>query len=115
MIRQDFAIVNKTEKTNVTERADALRTDIFSLACDMPKQECPPIATQMAESITKIIELLDMTDNIYNREMIKSEVKMLHLLNELALQQEMISSDQFEKISQKVAECQQILFYKRFH
>jgi len=111
---------------NVTERAEALRSGIYSIASDMPKQACPPLAEQLSDSVTRIIDLMYVANDRYinqndqaKRELlqknVKSEIKMLSLLAQLAFERKIITLEQFEDIAQKTTECKQILFYDVFH
>ena len=128
MVRPEFAkkkepLNNKT--MTATERAEALRTEIYSLASNMPKQQNPSLATQMSASISKITELLYMNEDSFItqsnaekrevlRENIKAEIKMLSLLTQLAFERQNIDREQFDEIAQKIAECKQILFFDSF-
>jgi len=125
MVRPDFAKNKKNDRfedSNATKRAEALRTEIFSLASDMPKKHCPPLAAQMSESISRITELLYMNDDSFInqnsaekretiRENISTEIKMLSLLTQLALERENIDRVQHDEIAQKIHECKQIVFF----
>jgi len=131
MVRPEYAQVNKNEQQtthkNLTaaERAEALRTEIYSLASNMPKQQNPSLATQMSASISKITELLYMNEDAFinqgnaeKREVlhegIKAEIKMLSLLTQLALERGNIDRTQYDEIAQKITECKQILFFNAF-
>lgn len=108
------------------EKAEKLRSSMYTIASDMPKQSCPSLAVQMFESIAKIVELLYIANDPYNNEHSSSsrqvlrrnaraEIKMLSLLTQLAFERRAITIEQFEEISQKTAECKQILFQGIFN
>lgn len=131
MVRPDYAKLkqsnnkNQSSRADATKRAEALRTEIFSLASDMPKKQCPPLAAQMSESISRITELLYMNDDSFinqqnseKREVIrgniKTEIKMLSLLTQLALERGNIDRAQHDEIVQKIHECKQVIFFDVF-
>ena len=119
MLRPDFT---KQEKTSTAkEKAAALQTEIYSLASDMPKADCPSIATQMSDSITRVTEYLYMIEDSYINQNynpkheflqhgIKVEIKMLTLLSKLAHERNILDGEQFESLSDQIEECRQILF-----
>ena len=128
MVKPDFAKTKRTNgksydsQTKATRRAEALRTEIFSLASDMPKKHCPPLATQMSESISRITELMYINDDSFInqqssekreaiRENIKTEIKMLSLLTQLALERGNIDRAQHDEIVSKIHECKQVIFF----
>ena len=119
MLRPDFTKTGKN--SNAKEKAEALQTDIYSLASDMPKQEFPPIATQMSDSITRVTEYLYMIEDGYISQNynpkheflqrgIKAEIKMLTLLAQLAHERDMLEREQYDALAAQIEDCKQMLF-----
>ena len=119
MLRPD--LTKKGKAGSAKDKAEALRTDIYSLASDMPKADCPSIAMQMSDSITRITEYLHMIEDAYISQNynprqeflqrgIKAEIKMLTLLVQLAHERNILGREQFNALNTKIEECRQMLF-----
>jgi len=120
MLRPDFT---KQEKTSTAkEKAAALQTEIYSLASDMPKADCPSIATQMSDSITRVTEYLYMIEDSYINQNynpkheflqhgIKVEIKMLTLLSKLAHERIFLMVSNLSRLVIKLKNADKFCFY----